>query len=146
MKRELKGTLVLGTVYSMCKLTKLIPMKRELKEYFAKLDKADAFSLTKLIPMKRELKASIRQRYSGWYRLTKLIPMKRELKADERIVPFDRQKTHKANPYEKGTESGALIFRPNHSRAAHKANPYEKGTESAHDPCRAFDRCICSQS
>ncbi len=37
---------------------------------------------------------------------------------------------HKANPYEKGTESYSWLKKYVWSQAAHKANPYEKGTES----------------
>ncbi len=56
--------------------------------------------------------------------------MKRELKdnGDGNAAQIEST-AHKANPYEKGTES--IVTTPGHEiwMYAHKANPYEKGTE-----------------
>ncbi len=106
-------------------------MKRELKDYDRSTQSCSCCSLTKLIPMKRELKVTsllIVDLLSPI--LTKLIPMKRELKG---VLGFGGmaafQISHKANPYEKGTESLSWLHPPSGS-GPHKANPYEKGTES----------------
>ncbi len=46
--------------------------------------------------------------------------------------------SHKANPYEKGTESRAAERHRDSSYPAHKANPYEKGTESLVNTAQSF--------
>ncbi len=129
-------------------------MKRELKELCVSPDQQGG-PLTKLIPMKRELKGKIYNRNHSIYSphkanpyekgtergadsvsicmslhfLTKLIPMKRELKAALMAGSMEGNITHKANPYEKGTERRHFLLDKTCS-ATHKANPYEKGTES----------------
>ncbi len=56
MKRELK-VFKIRELTAFRSLTKLIPMKRELKVTVSPFITVCGFALTKLIPMKRELKA-----------------------------------------------------------------------------------------
>ncbi len=106
MKRELKAPGASLTPSCSSWLTKLIPMKRELKAWtLLKLIIVRSI-LTKLIPMKRELKVLPASRPPGsCSALTKLIPMKRELKESLAAAIIEVFQAHKANPYEKGTES-----------------------------------------
>ncbi len=55
--------------------------------------------------------------------------MKRELKGVCCKAEGINPNAHKANPYEKGTESYYRLH-IHLINSAHKANPYEKGTES----------------
>ena len=85
MKRELKD-LVFQLRDQIEKVTKPIPMKRELKVFliFGRRHIPTAY-VTKPIPMKRELKDWDLGDWCSRSRVTKPIPMKRELK-DVRLL------------------------------------------------------------
>ncbi len=61
-------------------------MKRELKENWLETMGKIRTILTKLIPMKRELKVIFIAFLSPVKHLTKLIPMKRELKVHQLLI------------------------------------------------------------
>ena len=131
MKRELKGNLF-DLPKLVGKVTKPIPMKRELKgnsisgntgvvsSHKANPDEKGTERshrretgpsrtqfVTKPIPMKRELKELCMCISDYAVRaVTKPIPMKRELKAFRSASPWaSSARSHKANPDKKGTES-----------------------------------------
>ncbi len=63
--------------------------------------------------------------------------MKRELKAESAFTAASKAFfSHKANPYEKGTERMIFERLPERYEVTHKANPYEKGTERPTPSCR----------
>ena len=123
-------------------------MKRELKERLRGRFGYPADDVTKPIPMKRELKVSqMPSSAMSISDVTKPIPMKRELKAyGQKRLTWANLKGHKANPDEKGTESGWPELGVFCCGPRHKANPDEKGTERLVIDLRILFRIFVSQS
>ena len=105
MKRELKEYSQWGRFIPRLKVTKPIPMKRELKEHIALAPKMSNIC-HKANPDEKGTESLMEEHIDGieGVRVTKPIPMKRELKARSLGYDLTALRRHKANPDEKGTE------------------------------------------
>jgi len=79
MKRELKDFRTTFGTFDVGYVSRLIPMKRELKVFTLQITRSKLL-VSRLIPMKRELKAVLAFHVTDSPKVSRLIPMKRELK------------------------------------------------------------------
>ncbi len=104
MKRELKVHNV-GLDILDPEDHKANPDEKGTERFFEKAWAFACIRITRLIPMKRELKVILTGIDLISFCITRLIPMKRELKDNKFSQSPNCAGNHKANPDEKGTES-----------------------------------------
>ena len=155
MKRELKVIEDVLEAISVYDVSRLIPMKRELKAWPHGPIHGEPDRVSRLIPMKRELKGhSLIRYYLPVHLVSRLIPMKRELKVEfstrkwesravSRLIPMKRELkvdciglperepdvSFKTDPDEKGTERFCRGHAVPQMKSCFKTDPDEKGTE-----------------
>ena len=109
----------------------MLPMMRELKDWFCSATDGKDILVTLMLPMMRELKA-VRYIFQHLFGLlvTLMLPMMRELKDSKPSSSTTSGWCYTNAPHDEGTERNLLLAVHYHQMPGYTNAPHDEGTES----------------